>query len=273
MKKSFVLSLTVVIMFVLAVTSCAHKTEIIVDGYRFQWMASKGAYTATTGDASLLANFVNLSSSLTERVQRVSLLVEGKRFIAVVEGDMPQSLFKTGMLLSKDFGRKKGESWYSSPDGEYLIGQPQNNLVVVTNEDYPSAEQLVMDTFASKKIDDDTALLMASADVAVFSENPSELPSMPIFFGDFSASGIVRLLLTAKNQTLSLKMEFENQKLCGAFAKLMKLSYIARLKKAGLAVDLAALKKQFVEEVNVFSASGLIMSQEELDGIISSIKI
>ena len=130
-----------------------------------------------------------------------------------------------------------------------------------------------MDTFASKKIDDDTALLMASADVAVFSENPSELPSMPIFFGDFSASGIVRLLLTAKNQTLSLKMEFENQKLCGAFAKLMKLSYIARLKKAGLAVDLAALKKQFVEEVNVFSASGLIMSQEELDGIISSIKI
>lgn len=273
MKRKAIIAACVLVTLILLISSCAHRTVTAIDGYRFQWMADEGSYIATTTDASFLASFITLDPRISQRIQRASIKINGSDFTAVIEGDIPSSSFKAGMLFTSDFSKKKGETWYSDSTDSLLMASPQNDLVVATNSDYPAAEESVMNTFLPKSIDDSTAAIMASADVALYSRRPSGLPSVPLFSGGFSTAGISEILLWANGESMSMKVEFDTEKMASAFSKLLKLSYIAKLKKAGIKVDLGALKLQFSENGTQVIASGLSITQEEIRTLISSINI
>jgi hypothetical protein len=273
MKRKAIIAACVLVTMILLISSCAHRTVTEIDGYRFQWMADEGSYIATTTDASILQSFISLDPRISQRIQRASIKINGSDFTAVIEGDIPSSSFKAGMLFTSDFSKKKGETWYSDSTDSLLMASPQNDLVIATNSDYPAAEESVMNAFLPKTIDDSTAAIMASADVALYSRRPSGLPSVPLFSGGFSTAGISEILLWANGESMSIRAEFDTEKLASAFSKLLKLSYIAKLKKAGIKVDLGALKLQFSENGTQVIASGLNITQEEIRTLISSINI
>lgn len=254
----------------LMAVSCVTQPLLIPDGYWFQKLAVPGAFVATISDPSLMEGVVSLDSRIADRINRASFQFLDGHLIGVIEGDIPNSLFKAGMLLSKDFSKDEGGNWYSDESGSMKIGLIQKDMVVMTTDGFKEASDSVTDVMRGKTIDDETALLMASSQVALYSLAPDRLPRLAVFSGDFSARGISELLLCISDGRLNLIVKFDSEERASAFSRLLRLSYVARLKKSGKEVNLGELRQQLVQDGAQVMGTGLFMEEGEIQRIISS---
>ncbi len=254
----------------LMAVSCVTQPLLIPDGYWFQKLAVPGAFVATISDPSLMEGVVSLDSRIADRINRASFQFLDGHIIGVIEGDIPSSLFKAGMLLSQDFNKEKVGDWYSDESGNMKIGLIQKDMVVIATDGFKEAADSVTDAMREKTIDDETALLMAFSQVAVYSLAPDRLPGLAVFSGDFSARGISRLLLWVSDGKLNLRVNFDSEERASAFSRLLRLSYVARLRKSGKEVNLGELRQQLVQDGAQVLGTGLFLEEGEVQQIISS---
>lgn len=248
------------------VVSCTTKM-ILQEGYFFQSLVKEGSLTVTCKDPSILKNFVSASDSLINRVSRVNALITGSDFDAIIEAKVNKSLFKTGMLFSSDFNKVKGEDYYLSDN--LKIGLKQKNLLLATNADYNKLSSS-LDSISISMIDEPTATLMAEADLAVYSIKPKLFINLDFIASTFTTNGMDKLLILLSKDSLDLMIDFETEALANAFMKILKLGYVAKLKRQGVAFTIEQLNKVFIQENSKIKALGLIITEEEKQSIINA---
>lgn len=269
MKKALTAFLIVV---VLVLVSCATKLLLSTDGQWFQKLPADGSYVVTVSDADLLQSLVSLDSRLVERIDRASVSIGPDGWMGIIEGDIPVSLFKAGMLFSPDFNRKKGEDWYSDSGNTLKFSAIQDGLVILTDGDFGAARETAASELNPVYIDDETAELMASSQIALYSFRPQVLPAIQVLQDDFDPTGIRNLLIWVAGDRLNMIVDFETEQLAQAFSKLLRLSYISRLKRAEQPVVVSELKQQLILEGKQVRANGLYMAEGEVGQIVAAVR-
>lgn len=264
--------IVVLVLAVLALLSSCTTRTTVYSGFLFQRMAEEGSYLVTSRDPSLLENFITLDDSISNKIRRFSVSFTGGTYSALIEGELSKTTFDLGMFFSQEYNKKTGESWYTDKEETIRLNLPENDCLIATNGSYAEAEGLVFPEYPENYISDEDALIMANADLAVYGVRPTDLPAIPLFVGNFSAKGIEKIMIWSEGGKLYLRAEFETEKLASSFNKLLKLAYVAKIKKSGVSYTLDELKNQFIENKTEIIASNLYMAEDELKSLIAKVQ-
>ncbi len=264
------------ILFVLLITlllsSCVHHSPFREE-YYFQALGREGEVVVTAdgesirrGDADEIVGFSAKDNAIIKKADRITVSIEDETVSGAVEGNISKWGTNSLLSLSSSFDKvKDGEGktvWYT--DSLYSLYSPENGILLFSSGDYSSFyERSYLER--EKRIDDETASLMASSSFSVYIYSPESLSSLGFDIPQTVMDGITRVCLLFNNKEGEIKMsgfiETVGESEARALNTILRNQIIQDKRREGEALDIKALS-------NVFAAleSSVVITDYTLTG-------
>ncbi len=276
--KRALLSVSVAVL--LLITGCVHKTPFTTE-YFYQALGESGEVVMTAdmeriknGELGELVDESVRTNSMVKKATRVSVSLEsedtadGKITLTsgAVEGDISRLGINTALMFSSSFEKEKdgNAEWYSAKDGNLSLYVPQSGVLLFTNGDYPSFFRRSY-TEREMLIDDETALMMASAAFSLYVFEPESLADIGFELPSAVTAEILQtcLLFDEKDGEIKLSgyIRVTSEGTARALNTLLRNQIIQEKRRAGEKLDVSSLSGIFIT-----SGSSVIITDYTLSG-------
>ncbi len=203
------------------------------------------------GDAEKIVGTSVKDNALVKKADRITVSIEEETVSGAVEGNISKWGTNSLLSLSSSFDKVKDDegkiSWYT--DSVYSLYSPENGILLFSRGDYPSFyERSYLERV--KRIDDETASLMASSSFSVYIYSPESLSSLGFDIPQTVMDGITRVCLLFNNKDGELKMsgfiETVGESEARALNTILRNQIIQEKRREGEALDIKALSNVFV---------------------------
>ena len=279
------------LVIIIVLSSCTTTREKGRPYYDFQAMGEEGIIVVTV-DAQKEQELVAIAFSDLEefarRSRRISLSLkptsddyplEADHLSAfgVVEGDYPKFLINTGMMYAKELERKsntEGLTWFVQKEGDLSLYTPKNDRFLFTNTSYE--ESYAAFNAKNRLIDDQTAMQMANASIAVYTLHPETFFDLGLGLPDtVIKQAKVMLLLINKNDagayTLDAYITMDTAKLASTLSQMVRSVYLARLKREKIPYKIADLMQMFLIEDDRVTIKHMELGEEQMQALRQSL--
>lgn len=276
---------------VIVLSSCATVAQKGRPYYDFQAMGEENVIVVTVDALKeqelVQAAFSNLEE-FARRSRRVSLSLkptsdayplesDAISAYGVVEGDYPKFLINTGMMYAKELERKAnsdGLTWFSQKSGPVSLYTPKNDKLLFTNGSYEQSYS----RFATKNrlIDDQIAMQMAQASIAVYSLHPQTFFDLGLGLPDtvIKQAKLMLLLINADDEgsySLDAYITMDTAKLASTLSQMVRTAYLARLKREKIPYKIADLMKMFLIEDDRVTIKHMELGEEQIQALRHSL--
>ncbi len=279
------------IIMVLLLSSCVTTAEKRRPYYDFQAMGEENVIVVTVDALKEQALVRSAFSDLEEfarRAKRISLSLEptsnayplevdALSAYGVVEGDYPKFLINTGMLYARELERKSnsnGLTWFTQKGGDVSLYTPNNDKLLFTNASYEQSYE----AFAAKNrlIDDQTAMQMAQANIAVYALHPQTFFDLGLGLPDtvIKQASLMLLLINQDEggaYTLDAYITMDTAKLAGTLSQMVRTAYLARLKREKIPYRIADLMNMFLIEDDRVTIKHMELGEEQIQALRQSL--
>ncbi|MCK9548893.1 MAG: hypothetical protein M0Q37_10325 [Sphaerochaeta sp.] len=268
MARAKVVLLTGAIMMALVFTSCATALVKRVPPRPIQLMAEEGTIVIAVDavrERELVALAFDGMEELGGRSRRVSLALQGKgdgypmafddvSMWAVIEGDYPSFLVNTALMYVPALRRHEvegGPTWFSHKTTPLSLRAVGKDTILLTDGDYETAYRRYKG--GGVLLDSETARVMEHASIGIYALRPKTFFDLGLDLPQsvFEQAETVLLLLDDDGEEGYLAdaiITMQSEKGASTLSQMVRSGYIARLRKEGKAVNIAALRQMFLLE-------------------------
>lgn len=279
------------LLVVIVLSSCVSTAEKGRPYYDFQAMGEEGIIVVTVDaqkEQELVASAFSGLEEFARRSRRISLSLKpvsddypleagNLSAFGVVDGDYPKFLINTGMMYAKDFERKSnadGLTWFAQKEGTLSLYTPKNDKFLFTNTSYE--ESYAAFEAKNRLIDDQTAMQMAHASIAVYSLHPETFFDLGLGLPEtVIKQAKVMLLLVNQNEagayTLDAFITMDTTKLASTLSQMVRSGYIARLKREKIPYKIADLMQMFLIEDDRVTIKHMELGKEQMQALRQSL--
>ncbi len=273
MKKVFL-----VLISVLLVTSCAHRTPFVSE-YFYQALGEEGEIVLTgdmerikNGELDEIVDESVKSNAIIKRATRISLslLPSGEDdyiFSGAVEGNLSQfgtnSVFFFSSAFKKEKDAESNARWYT--DSNMSLYSPHNGVLLFTDGDYVSFYKRSY-TEREMLIDDETASLMAESAFALYVFEPKGLIDIGFEIPQTVTAEMKETCLLFSSQegsiTLSGYVNTTSEGTARALNTLLRNQIIQEKRREGESLDTSSLSSVFTINGSQLKISEYVLSGE-----------
>ncbi len=279
------------LVMTLLFTSCATVFVKRVPPRPIQLMGEEGSIVITV-DADKERELVSLAfggiEELGARSRRISLALRGLDDVypldpatlsmwALIEGDYPSFLVNTALMYVPSLSRREvegGPTWFTQKEGPLSLRAVGKDAILLTDGDYEAIYRRYKE--GPVLLDEETTRLMESASIAVYVLRPKSFFDLGLDLPQsvFEQSETVLLLLENTGDgaySADAVITMQSEKGASTLSQMVRSGYIARLRKEGRAVNIAALREMFLLEGDRVTIQAMELPGEQLDVLKSSL--